>query len=275
MQEVSYIKLDNTLTSPLTYDLITGDTQYIGIKDFISSGTGNNINYNVNLIPNIDPFIYRDMMESLTSVSDIADNMPSTSYYETAIQNSVLNSYTYLWQYSNSVWSTTSKEENNNQYLIRYEDIKGISKSGSQVQLSSDVSITDFISVLDKENTLNMNIKDQNIYTGGFLYPDIKSINNLLTDGGERSSLLLKPGQSVTIPLTFEYYINNDDESTENSVPQNSISKSIIFAIKDSLSAGPKYYEIEVTGNKEIQELNTIFSNIDSFELSDSITTDI
>lgn len=270
--EVSYIKLDNTLTSPLTYNLTTGDTQYIGIKDFISSQSDNKINYNVNIIPNIDPFIYRDMMESLTSVSNIANSMPSTSYYETAIQNSVLNSYTYLWQYSNSIWSTTGKEENNNQYLIRYEDIKGISKSNSQVQLSSDVAISDFISVLDKENILNINIKDKNIYTGGFLYPDIKSINNLLTDGGERSSLLLKPGQSVTIPLTFEYYI---DKNNEDSSSQNSISKSIIFAIKDSLSSGPKYYEIEVTGNNTIQELNTIFSNIDSFELSDSITTDI
>lgn len=270
--QVSYIKLDNNLKSPLTYNLSISDNQYIGIKDFISTGTGNDINYNVNLIPNIDPFVYRDMIESLSKISDITDNMPSTSYYEQAIQNSVLNSYTYLWQYSNSIWSGINNTENNNQYLIRYEDIKGIGQSGSQVQLTSNVSISDFISVLDKENTLNSNIKDQNIYTGGFLYPDIKSINNLLTDGGERSSLLIKPGESVTIPITFEYYINKDNTDSSS---QNSISKSIIFAIKDSLSLGPKYYEIEVTGNNTIQELNTIFSNIDSFELSDSITTDM
>lgn len=270
--QISYVRLDNNLMPPLTYNMTVGDNQYIGIKDFISTGTGSNTNYNVNLIPDINPFVYRDMMESLNKISNIADNMPSTSYYEQAVQNSVLNGYTYLFHYSNSVWSDINTDENNNQYLIRYEDIKGISKSSSEVKLTSDVAISDFISVLDKENTLNNNIKDQKIYTGGFLYPDIKSINNLLTDGGERSSLLLKPGKSVTIPITFEYYINKDNNDSSS---QNSISKSIIFAIKDSLSSAPKYYEIEITGNNTIQELNTIFSNIDSFELSDSITADM
>lgn len=261
------IYLDSSFKQP--YTLNTGnDTagnpfNMLDISKYINKSI--HLNYQAGITPDINPFIYRDMLTYLNKCADIVSYIPSNSYYQEALTDSIRNSYTYLFHYANSIWSETGSTTNNNQYLIRYEDIRGISNT-SYINLSSETNITDFINALDETN-YNSDISNINFYNGGFLYPDIKSINNLLTEGGERDSLLIKPGESVSVPVTFEYYINNTDGNN-----QDKISKSIIFAIKDSLSEGPKYYEIEITGNINVQELNTIFSNIDNFTLTDSIT---
>ena len=114
---------------------------------------------------------------------------------------------------------------------------------------------------------LNNNFLESKNYTGAFLYPDIDTIQQVQIQDGDKQSLVIRPGESISIPITFEFYIATDDNST-----QSSISKSLIFCIKDSQYNEPKYYEVEVIGNNSINDTNSIYTTIDNFTLSDTLT---
>ena len=136
-------------------------------------------------------------------------------------------------------------------------------------------NINDFIKAGEKgsnnqnevETAINTNFLKSVNYTGAFLYPDIDTIQQVQIQDGDKQSVIIRPGESISIPITFEFYIANDDNST-----QSSISKSLIFCIKDSQYNEPKYYEIEITGNNSINDTNSIYTTIDNFTLSDTLT---
>ena len=63
--------------------------------------------------------------------------------------------------------------------------------------------------------------------------------SQILTDGTERGNKVIKVGESVSIPIVFEYYLNS----------KQSITKTIIFELRNSIITNPINYIIEITGN--------------------------
>lgn len=261
---VQSIVIDSNKPETVKYVGKCGVTE-IDISKF---GTTNVQGLKVSLRPDMSLFVYDDMMATLDKCDKLIGDIPDGNYDRWIKEAWSNESNPNLFHYKNSVYSSAVTENNdyanvNNEYLFNYENIIGITKDKKFISLNANTQIIDFINSLDENNTRN--IIDSNDYTGAFLHPDVDSINSILTSGDEKSSIVIKPGESISIPLTFEYYIDPNSKL-------NDITKSIVFAIRDSLSTDEKYYEIEVTGNKSASLSNSVYSSIDNFVLSDSLT---
>lgn len=123
-----------------------------------------------------------------------------------------------------------------NRWLMRYEDIvKSTNDSSVKIHLTNTTTFTDFMtggSVIEFANS--------DMFVGGFLYPELMSLQSVLTDGKDKSSKYLEIGESVSIPVVFEYYTTETNSS---------VTKTLCFDIKNSLVSDPIHYMIEVTGN--------------------------
>jgi hypothetical protein len=124
-----------------------------------------------------------------------------------------------------------------NNYLNRFEDISGLNKDGNEIWLDSETSISEFIA----DNHVNGVNPAINTFVGAFLYPDITGRKTLLTDGGYNSYIEVEVGKSISIPITFEFYI--DGETIKN------ITKGLYFDIRNSLTNEPLHYMLELTAN--------------------------
>ena len=214
----------------------------------------------------------------------VAHNSPidnALNNYTQYISYALNNNNKDVFNYYNSIYSSYVTNQSNatnsyidNKFILKYEDI--ILKSGDKyIKLDEKTNINDFIKAGERgsnnqnevETAINNNFLKSVNYTGAFLYPDIDTIQQVQIQDGDKQSVIIRPGESISIPITFEFYIANDDNST-----QSSISKSLIFCIKDSQYNEPKYYEIEITGNNSINDTNSIYTTIDNFTLSDTLT---
>ena len=166
-------------------------------------------------------------------------------------ESSTLNSFIYT-----NYGSTTS----DNKYLMRYEDIKGMNKASQIVNLDDKTSIANFAT-----NYQPTNFNVQSDFNGAFLFPNILSKEQLLTEGGEKDSVFIEVGESKVLPIVFEYYVDGTDMTK--------ISKSLYFDIRNSLISNPKHYMIEVTGNYDYTATGDIYSNIDNIGIEDNATT--
>ena len=225
-----------------------------------------------------------DEFQSALNELTVAHNSPidnALNNYTQYISYALNNNNKDVFNYYNSIYSSYVTNQSNatnsyidNKFILKYEDI--ILKSGDKyIKLDEKTNINDFIKAGEKgsnnqnevETAINTNFLKSVNYTGAFLYPDIDTIQQVQIQDGDKQSLVIRPGESISIPITFEFYIANDDNST-----QSSISKSLIFCIKDSQYNEPKYYEIEITGNNSINDTNSIYTTIDNFTLSDTLT---
>ena len=225
-----------------------------------------------------------DEFQSALNELTVAHNSPidnALNNYTQYISYALNNNNKDVFNYYNSIYSSYVTNQSNatnsyidNKFILKYEDI--ILKSGDKyIKLDEKTNINDFIKAGEKgsnnqneiETSINTNFLKSVNYTGAFLYPDIDTIQQVQIQDGDKQSVIIRPGESISIPITFEFYIANDDNST-----QSSISKSLIFCIKDSQYNEPKYYEIEITGNNSINDTNSIYTTIDNFTLSDTLT---
>ena len=225
-----------------------------------------------------------DEFQSALNELTVAHNSPidnALNNYTQYISYALNNNNKDVFNYYNSIYSSYVTNQSNatnsyidNKFILKYEDI--ILKSGDKyIKLDEKTNINDFIKAGEKgsnnqnevETAINTNFLKSVNYTGAFLYPDIDTIQQVQIQDGDKQSVIIRPGESISIPITFEFYIANDDNST-----QSSISKSLIFCIKDSQYNEPKYYEIEITGNNSINDTNSIYTTIDNFTLSDTLT---
>ena len=158
------------------------------------------------------------------------------------------------------IYTNYGSSVTDNKYLMRYEDIKGINKSSQVVNLDDKTSIANFAT---NYQPLNFNV--QSDFNGAFLFPNILSKEQLLTEGGEKDSVFVEVGESKVIPIVFEYYVDGTDMTK--------ISKSLYFDIRNSLISNPKHYMIEVTGNYDYTATGDIYSNIDNIGIEDNATT--
>lgn len=124
-----------------------------------------------------------------------------------------------------------------NNYLNRFEDISGLNKDGNEIYLDSETSISEFI-MNNNVSGLNPAV---NTFIGAFLYPDITGRSSILTSGGYNAYIEIEVGKSISVPITFEYYI--DGEVLKK------ITKGLYFDIRDSLVNDPQHYMVELTAN--------------------------
>lgn len=225
-----------------------------------------------------------DEFQSALNELTAAHNSPinnALNNYTQYISYALNNNNKDVFNYYNSIYSSYVTNQSNatnsyidNKFILKYEDI--ILKSGDKyIKLDEKTNINDFIKAGERgsnnqdevETAINTNFLKSVNYTGAFLYPDIDTIQQVQIQDGDKQSVIIRPGESISIPITFEFYIANNDNST-----QSSISKSLIFCIKDSQYNEPKYYEIEITGNNSINDTNSIYTTIDNFTLSDTLT---
>lgn len=226
---------------------------------------------------------YDEFQNALNELTDV-HNSPidnALNNYGQYISYALNNNNKDVFNYYNSIYSSYVSNQSNatntyidNKFILKYEDI--ILKSGDKyIKLDEKTNINDFIKAgqktatnqNDDENAINNNFLETKNYTGAFLYPDIDTIQQVQIQDGDKQSIVIRPGESISIPITFEFYIAGDDNTT-----QSSISKSLIFCIKDSPYNEPKYYEVEITGNNSINDTNSIYTTIDNFTLSDTLT---
>lgn len=167
----------------------------------------------------------------------------STSIYDTMIV-------------ANSEWYIYSKDSTNN-YLMRYEDIVATDNSTpnktTTKYLDESTTFTSF-NTYEVTNFKNSNIASDNYY-GAFLFPELETLDSILTEGKEKSSKYVEVGESISIPITLEYYV---DESLQG------ITKSIYFDLRPSLIKDPDHYMISIKCNYDYTTSNSLYSSTDN-----------
>ena len=98
------------------------------------------------------------------------------------------------------------KNDNANKYLARFEDIYGTDLDGNPVYLDAESSISEYIAS-NNVNGQNSN----NMFVGAFFYPDIEGRQEILTKGGYNDFYEIAAGKSVSLSVTFEYFIDGED----------------------------------------------------------------
>lgn len=146
-----------------------------------------------------------------------------------------------------------------NDYITKFEDIQGKNNAGAPIFLDDSISIVNFANEYQPINFLS-----DDKYCGAFLYPNLVSKNQVMTAGAEKSSTTIAVGESISIPLVFEYYL---DGTTKTSV-----TKSIYFDLRNSLISNPVHYMIQVVGNYDMTASGDVYSNL--YELADEVTQD-
>lgn len=256
--------LNDIIRSPYSYmDVDASDT-----LDFTNVESSDLQENYFNISPKVKKAVYDNLIDELAVC--IKTIVPSENY-ESALSNELNTSEFNSYKYSNSVYSNDYSITNysyvNNHYLLKFEDIIGVI-DGTAVSLTEDTNINTFIKSLDSSASgTNQGINSLSNYNGAFLYPDLDSISQVLIN--DESNLLIKSGESVEIPITFEFFIDS------NSFGKSNIKKSIIFAIKDSLYEDEKYFEVEIAGNANNTISNSIYSSVNNLSLENSLNNDL
>lgn len=164
--------------------------------------------------------------------------------------------------YKNSIYK--GDEENNN-YLMRYEDIQGKNEAQQSIFLDSTTSIMNFFNKYRPNG-----FTSDTDFCGAFLYPNLNHKNVVMTNGGEKDYISIDVSESVTVPIVFEYYL--DGTTNTDGTANNSITKSLFFDIRNSLVRNPLHYMVEITGNYDFTATGDTYNSFSGVELSDSVT---
>lgn len=155
---------------------------------------------------------------------------------------------------SDSSWFIYGLTRNNN-WIMRYEDIvKTSSESTDAIEsyLDPDTTFDSFLTTGSATRFTSVSS-----FTGGFLYPELISKDQIITEGEEKSSKYIEVGESISIPIVFEYFV---DSSMKN------IKKSLYFDLRNSLVKDPQHYMIEIVGNYDFSSQNmTLYTNDGNF----------
>lgn len=150
-----------------------------------------------------------------------------------------------------------------NQYILKYEDfIVQNNMKSSPSYLDSKTSLTEALDPNNKginyKTTTNggtTKLINTTQMIGAFLYPNILNKAQLLTPGGQYDYKAINAGQSVSIPIVFEYYVE---------ASKTTITKTLAFDIKNSLINEPIHFILSVTGNFDYTTTGEIYKDIDN-----------
>lgn len=277
MNNLSYENILGLLSKQNTYLDIRADSSIINYNSIFSYVQSFQVTpiIPISYAGNAEYDEFKLALNDLTNIN-FNERNERINKYDNYISYALNNNNKDVFNYYNSIYSSYVSSSTNsikdyidNNFILKYEDI--IIKAGDKyIQLDENTNINDFTNSIKKYNSenesINKNFLEPSQFTGAFLYPDIDTLQQIQIQDGDKNSMVIRPGESVSIPITFEFYISSDD------IKQSSISKSLIFCIKDSQYQEPKYYEVEVTGNNSINDTNSIYTTIDNFTLSDSLT---
>ena len=137
--------------------------------------------------------------------------------------------------------------DDNNGFILKYEHLYYV-QNENNVYLSENTSLSEF---LVNYNNSNKNLNIFNI-SGSFLFPELNHSSQLIC--GNESPLdaqyyTVQVGDSVIIPLTFEYFLINSNEKS-------STSKTICFDIKPGADKNIIHYILTVTGSNTLTSYN-------------------
>lgn len=237
------------------------DSSYLDFNRVTSAEL--NENY-FNVSPYLSYAVYNNIIDKLNDCINIVT--PIDNYDDILGQDVNTGEYNY-YKYNNSVYSKDAEGSlyNNvdNKYLLKFEDIICKDKNNLNVTLDSDTNISSFIKTVSSDNPYFTNMSD---FNGAFFYVDLDTMSQVATD---ESNMLIQAGESIEIPVTFEYFID------QNSFERQNIKKTLIFAIKDSLYQDEKYYEIELSCNMNSLSANSIYTSSNTIDLSNNLDGDL
>lgn len=142
-----------------------------------------------------------------------------------------------------------------NDYLMRFEDIF-YDENGMRFYLDSQTSLTEFVS----QHYVPGNFTDDIDFVGAFLYPELPSINNILTNGSVGDYIEIPVGGTLNVPITFEFYLNQD---------LTSVTKGLYFDIKPSAYSEALHYMLDITALYDFTSSGNVLGNI---SLIDEVT---
>lgn len=186
---------------------------------------------------------------NLNAISTAKQKQTLEDYY-----NAVKTNYGDWYIYKDSSYS--------NNYLTRYEDIVGVyqdtnTKSSKVIPLTDSTTFTTF-----SQYTVNgFTGESDDSYVGAFLFPELDSLSQIQTEGKDKSSKYVEVGESVVVPVTLEYYVNENTPL---------VKKSIYFDLRPSLVSDPVHYMIEVSCNYNYITSNNIYSDTTSRSIASS-----
>jgi hypothetical protein len=147
-----------------------------------------------------------------------------------------------------------------NKVVYMYENINGI-LNNTKIYLDNKTSISQFI------NSGLTNLGDFttiNSFDGAFLFVNLENKSQILTKGSERDNYEIPVGESVSIPITFEYFLSE----------KKSISKRIMFDIRNSLLTNPLNYILELTANYDTSLNVNMYNTNDESNMSNVLLKD-
>lgn len=165
-------------------------------------------------------------------------------------------------QLPNNIATTESKIENyyysaldkttnlpNNNVIYKYNDISCVKSTNSKtlIYLNEDTKISEFAAKVKNVGT-NQSFTTIGNYDGAFLYVNLDNSTHITTKGGERDNKEIPVGESVSIPIVFEYFLSEKEK----------ITKRIMFDLRHSLVVNPLNYIIEITANYD----NSLQANV-------------
>lgn len=148
-----------------------------------------------------------------------------------------------------------------NSVLYMYENIHCV-VDNTKIYLDDSTSISKVVS----SNVTNLGkLNTTSAFDGGFLFVNLENRSQVLTKGGERDNYEIPVGESVSIPIVFEYFLSE----------LKSISKRLMFDIRNSLITNPLNYILELTAHYDSSfnaNISDEENNEDLLNLSDGAT---
>ena len=160
------------------------------------------------------------------------------------------NAYNMTDEFDNDpiiYYSNKDNDKANISLAYKYEDYWYITEENNNkektVYLDNKTSISEWISAGKQASRFEG--LQENKFTGAFLYVNLDNKTSLITKGGEKDNYEIKVGESVSVPVVFEYFFYNGN----NADSKDKLVKTIMFDIRNSLINNPLNYILEITAN--------------------------
>lgn len=203
------------------------------------------------------------IVENLDSVSDvkasISEQVKERNYGKMQISD-------FIYTYDNTTGMSNTKYMN--PFILKYENIFVYTKqdstsstSGSDIysslsSTSKDVTISNIIS--SGYTLINYpTATSEDSFTGGFLIPQLQADTDLLCDN-DNFYKQLNTGESISIPVIFEYYLNSSCAS---------IYKTLHLDLKTKLTSDIAHYDICMNAVYDYQSVTQNKYNVSNIDV--------
>ena len=197
--------------------------------------------------------------------------------------NNILNRFNFA-EYLTNKNDSENVNKLNNKFVLRYEHIYGKYKESNNTPDTSDDKLLQLTNNYSLLSTIGKsedgNRKTDDLYefyymnsssersiikledlVGAFFIPTLISHNDILCTEDNNSKITINVGESISVPLLFQYYLQNSNSS---------ITKTLSFDLKKSQFKGPENFTISITAKFNSSKFVDQYSNSQSY-IIDSI----